>query len=376
MKRVVATGLLSLAVAGGGEAQTLPSSPATVAGRELLAAGDPLEAAGAFHRALLDAAPGGFSLRVAVYCDLSNLEQHVRTSGNPEELFVLRRSVGGRPCLALFWGLFPSRAAARAALSSVPAPLRTPGQSPVAVAEILPPGEPPPLQVAAAPSPAPSAEPAFVVPSPAAPPVREAPEPRPAPVAETVVPPPPAVSAEPLPPMPAREGDAVRVPAMEVTAAWSALWDDAFSQDGGDGFQELGFLFSLSAPLNRSLAVVGEASGHYGSDDLTDALGVPLTLDRDVLGVHAGPRFTHRGRGRAEPYVQALAGWTRTGLELAGLREVEDSFSIQPGVGLNLRLSRSVGLGLGADYRLVFGEEENRNEVRLHAGLVFAIGDR
>ena len=108
MKRAVATGLLSLAVAAFGEAQTLPSSPATVAGRELLAAGDPLEAAGAFHRALLDAAPGGFSLRVAVYCDLSNLEQHVRTSGNPEELFVLRRSVGGRPCLALFWGLFPS----------------------------------------------------------------------------------------------------------------------------------------------------------------------------------------------------------------------------------------------------------------------------
>ena len=143
-----------------------------------------------------------------------------------------------------------------------------------------------------------------------------------------------------------------------------------------DGFHERGFLLSLSAPLNRSLAVVGEASGHYGSDDLTDALGVPLTLDRDILGVHAGPRFTHRGDGRAEPYVQALAGWTRTGFELAGLREVEDSFSIQPGVGLNLRLSRSVGLGLGADYRLVFGEEENRNEVRVHAGLVFGIGDR
>jgi hypothetical protein len=371
MKRAFAAGLLSLAIAALGEAQTLPSSPAAVAGRELLAAGDPLEAAGAFHRALLDAAPGGFSLQVAVYCDLSNLEHHVRTSGNPAELFVLRRSVDGRPCLALYWGLFPSRAAARAALASVPASLRTTGRLPVAVAAILPPGPPPPLQVAAAPSPAPSAEPAVV-----APPVSDAPEPRPAPVAEAVVSPPPAVGAEPLPPMPVREGDAVRVPAMEVTAAWSGLWDDAFSENGGDGFQELGFLLSLGAPLNRSLSVVGEASGHYGSDDLTDALGVPLTLDRDVLGVHAGPRFTHRGDGRAEPYVQALAGWTRTGLELAGLREVEDAFSIQPGVGLNLRLSRSVGLGLGADYRLVFGEEENRNEVRVHAGLVFGIGDR
>ena len=83
MKRAFAAGLLSLAVAAFGWAQTLPSSPAAVAGRELLAAGDPLEAAGAFHRALLDAAPGGFSLQVAVYCDLSNLEHHVRASGNP-----------------------------------------------------------------------------------------------------------------------------------------------------------------------------------------------------------------------------------------------------------------------------------------------------
>jgi len=59
-----------------------------------------------------------------------------------------------------------------------------------------------------------------------------------------------------------------------------------------------------------------------------------------------------------------------------GLREVEDAFSIQPGAGLQLRLTPSLGLGLGADYRLVFGEEENRNEFRLHAGLVFLVGNR
>jgi hypothetical protein len=374
MGRRVAAGLLSLAVAAGVEAQTLPSSPTTVAGRELLAAGNALDAAGAFHRALLGVEPGHFSLRVAVYCDLSNLESHIRVSGNPPELFVLRRSVAGRPCLALYWGLFPSRAAARAALASVPAPLRTPGQSPVAVSEILPPGEPPPLQVAAAPSPAPAP-----APPPAVAPVRgePAPEPRPATVAEAVAPAaPPVVREEPLPPMPVQESEGVRVPAMEVTAAYSALWDDEFSQDGADGFQEAGFLLSLNANLNRSLGVVGEVSGHYGSGEVTDVLGVPLTLDRDLLGVHAGPRYTHRGAGRAEPYVQALAGWTRTGFELAGQREVEDAFSIQPGVGLNLRLSRSVGLGLGADYRLVVGEEESRNELRLHAGLVFGVGDR
>ena len=34
------------------------------------------------------------------------------------ELFVLRKSVGERPCLALYWGLFASRSAARAAVAT------------------------------------------------------------------------------------------------------------------------------------------------------------------------------------------------------------------------------------------------------------------
>ena len=167
-----------------------------------------------------------------------------------------------------------------------------------------------------------------------------------------------------------------RVPAIEVTAAYSALGDDVLSEDGGDGLLEAGWMLSLCGNLNRSLGVVGEVSGHYTSDDTLDAFGAPLAEDWDLLGVHAGPRYTHRGGGFAVPYVQALAGWTRTGVELAGVRRVEDAFSIQPGVGLHLRLSRSVGLSLGADYRLVFGEEDQRNELRAHAGLVFGVGSR
>jgi hypothetical protein len=164
---------------------------------------------------------------------------------------------------------------------------------------------------------------------------------------------------------------------MEVALAYSALWDDAFSRGGADGFYDLGWTLSLCANLTPSLGVVGDASGHYTPDDAQDALGAPVPRDRDLLGVHAGLRYTHRGEGFAVPYVQALAGWTRSGLDQPdGRRDVEDAFSIQPGLGLQLRLSRSVGLALGADYRLVFGEAERRSEVRLHAGLVFGIGGR
>jgi len=379
MRRHVAAGVLAMMAAVCVEAQTLPSSGAFARGRELMASGDPLGAADAFHEALRGGDAGRHTLRVGVYCDVANLERQVRASGNAPELFVLRRSAGGRPCLALYWGLFPSRAAARAAAATIPVPLRAAGQSPVLVSQVLPAGAPPPVVAASAPPrPVPQVEP--VAPSPAATvparpePVAEAPVVEAAPVVPAA--PSPAVREEPLPPMPTPAQAGVRVPAMEITGAYSALWDDVLSEDGGDGFLEAGWMLSLCGNLTQSIGVVGEVSGHYTSDDTLDASGAPLAADWDLLGVHAGPRYTHRGGGFAVPYVQALAGWTRTGVELAGVRRVEDAFSIQPGVGLNLRLSRSVGLGFGADYRLAFGEYENRNELRLHAGLVLAIGDR
>lgn len=358
------------------EAQTLPSSGAFARGRELMASGDPLGAADAFHEALRGGPAGRHTVRVGVYCDIANLERQVRASGNAPELFVLRRSVGGRPCLGLFWGLFPSRAAARAAAATIPVPLRAAGQSPVLVSQVLPPGAPPPARAAAAPPPAPPVErpapPAPALPEPAPEPAVV--EPR-APAA--VAPVPTAVSPvtpeEPPAAMPPAES--ARVPALEITGAYSALWDDVLSEDGGDGFLEAGWTLSLCGNVTRSLGVVGEVSGHYGSDELLDAAGAPLRVDYDVLGVHAGPRYTLRRDGFVVPYVQALAGWTRIGVELTGRRIVDDAFSVQAGAGLQLRLSRSLGLGLGADYRLVL-EDESRNEIRFHAGLVLGVGGR
>jgi hypothetical protein len=164
-------------------------------------------------------------------------------------------------------------------------------------------------------------------------------------------------------------------PTMEATIAWSGLLDDEFAEGGRDGFFELGWALSLCGNVSRSIGIVGEASGHYSSEDALDDLGAPVTVDRDLLAVHAGPRYTFRGSGRIAAYVQALGGWTRSGVEVAGRRELEDAFSVQPGIGLHVGLSSSVGLALGADYRLVFAEP-SRGEVRFLAGLVFAAGRR
>lgn len=382
MKRSFAVTALVLLVAAGAAAQAPPPTDAFAAGRQRLAAGDPLEAAEAFHAALLESGAGRWTLRVGLFCDVANVEKAAEATGGAPELLVLRRSVGGRPCLAVYWGLFATRAAAQGAVASIPAALRAPGQQPVPVSDALPPGAPAPVRAAAAP-PAPpvpvrTEEPPPAAPAPAA--VAPAPEPEAPPVAPAPVvvatPAPRTAAVEPVPlPVDLPPDEGAHVPALEIGAAWSALWDESFDVDDADGLFEVGWMVSFNASLTRSLGIVGEASGHYGSQPL-DVVGTLVDFDYDLLGVHAGPRYTHRGGGVVQPYVQALAGWTRTGFEAAGARVVDDAFSIQPGVGLKVRLSRSVGLGVGADYRLVFGEIENRNEARVHAGLVFAVGER
>ena len=370
MRGLVTSGLLVLLAAGSVEAQPQPAPAAT--GRDLLAAGDPLGAAEAFQESLRAGGLSRFTVQVAIYCDVSNLERQLRASANPPELFVLRRSVGDRPCLGLYWGLFASRDEARAAVSTIPGTLRASGQGPVAVSAILPPGEPAPSRVVTAPPPR------ARVPSPA-PAVAVSPEPEAmaaAPAAEPVAAAPPMV--EPLPrevqSAPLSEAPSVRVPAIEIAAGYSYLRDDTFPES--DGSYPLGWILSGCANLNRKVGVVGEVSAQYKSEDALDDFGAPFNVDLGLLGVHAGLRYTLRHAGFVTPYVQALAGVTRSSVDLAGLREVEDDFSIQPGAGLVVRLSDSVGLGLGGDYRLVFGEENQRNQFRLHADLVFGIGSR
>ncbi len=322
MGRLLATGLLILAATGAAGAQT-PSSPAFVAGRQQLASGDYLEAADTFHRALREEGLGRYTLRVAVFCDLSNLERQLREAGDAAELLVLRRSVGDRPCMALYWGLFPSRAEAQAAVGTIPAPLRAAGQSAVPVGEILPAAEAPPAPVAVAPpAPArvppvapPPAAPAPLAPAPVAP-TRPAPEPLP----PAAVPPPPVIEPPPptVPPASPTEAPPVpspaepdRVPALEIEAGYSILWDDGLSPDDGNAFFDLGWVLSGTANLNRRLGVVGEVSGHYDWGETLDVAGVPLDLDLGILGVHAGLRYSHRGAGPVVPYVKAACGSSR-----------------------------------------------------------------
>lgn len=170
--------------------------------------------------------------------------------------------------------------------------------------------------------------------------------------------------------MAAPVSEAPSVPVMELAAGYSYLHDDAFPVTGGSF--SAGWILSACANLNHGLGVVGEVNAQYKT---VDVLGEAPFLNLGLLGIHAGLRYA-RHWGLATPYIQGLAGVTRSSIEETGIRRVEDDFSLQPGVGVNFRLSDRVGLGLGSDYRLVFGEVDQRNEFRFHADLVFGIGNR
>jgi hypothetical protein len=386
MRRAVGACVVVWLAAAAASAQPLVPPDALARGRELMTLGDPRAAADAFHEALRGRAAGLHTVRVGVYCDIVNLLHRARAAGNAPELFVLRRPVGTRSCLALYWGFFPSREAAVAAMSAMPATLRVAGQSSVAVSDVLPAGAPPPPARTAVAPPAPT-PPATPPATPVEPPAA-APEPPEKPMAaEPFVPEPrepPAAVPPPAPPAtapretapPAAPAEPAAAPRIEATVAYSGLWDDTYSKGGRDGFFGLGWALSLCGNLSRSIGVVAEASGHYLSEDTLDASGAPLGVDRDLLAAHAGLRYTHRGTRRVAAYVQALGGWTRSGVQVSGQREIEDAVSVQPGLGVHVRLTSSVGMSVGVDYRLVLGKQQDRGEVRYLVGVVIGAGGR
>ncbi len=167
----------------------------------------------------------------------------------------------------------------------------------------------------------------------------------------------------------------MRVPAMEITGAYSALWDDVLSEDGGDGFLEAGWMLSLCGNLNRSLGVVGEVSGHYGSDELLDAVGAPLARRTGTssactpacatrTGATASPCPTSRPSpaGRAPGSSWPAGGWSRTPSRSS------------PGWASSSGCRGAWASASAPTTASCFGEDESRNELRLHAGLV--LGDR
>ena len=118
-------------------------------------------------------------------------------------------------------------------------------------------------------------------------------------------------------------------------------------------------------------AVVGEASGSYATIDLfgTD-------VDANVHTFMGGARYFRRV-DRITPFAQFLVGAARAGggVDFLGV-QISDSvtdFAIQPGGGVDIDVTDRLAAGVGVDYRRIFSEDADGNELRFTGGIVLRL---
>jgi opacity protein-like surface antigen len=155
-------------------------------------------------------------------------------------------------------------------------------------------------------------------------------------------------------------------PGVEIGAGYAYLRDKELD----DSFP-LGWFADIAGNVSPWLGLVGELGGSYKT---VDSEGVKLKLSVHTL--MGGVRLARRGDG-ATAYIQVLAGAARGKVSFEGVGETDTNFAVQPGVGVDIRMSHSLAIRVGGDFRRIYGENDpefgraHTDEWRLIAGLVF-----
>ncbi len=140
----------------------------------------------------------------------------------------------------------------------------------------------------------------------------------------------------------------------------------------------LGWSADCAANLDAAWSIVGEASAAHKTER-DENLGFDVDLSLHAFG--AGARWSSRAGRRIIPFLQVLAGAVRARAKAVVLGvQIGDSstrFTLQPGGGVNVRVTDALGLVGQIDYRRIFLDEEEdgesgRNEFRIFVGLRLA----
>jgi opacity protein-like surface antigen len=141
----------------------------------------------------------------------------------------------------------------------------------------------------------------------------------------------------------------------------SSANDDSLSRHGWNA----SFAIGVAGPL----ALVADASGHYGTSG-----GVA----RDQLTLMGGPRVSFVREGKASPFVHALFGRARerAGVQVLDLTISNDEkrFGMLFGGGLDVRVSGRWAVRLEGDYQRSSKDGGSRSGVRACVGAVYRFG--
>lgn len=193
------------------------------------------------------------------------------------------------------------------------------------------------------------------------------------------------------PPVIAQEHGTIPVPRVDFSAGYSFVRDFNDVVDA-DGFNiPLGWYASGGVNLTHWFGLVGEATGSYRDSAFGRDFGSGYSFDSDVrqYTLMGGPRFFYQ-KGRFAPYAQVLAGaaharerthWASGSIGRGTDTSVETFMALQPGGGLTVFLTESVGVRLAADYRSILndngaGVNEAKRQFRVASGLTFNWGSR
>ncbi len=132
-----------------------------------------------------------------------------------------------------------------------------------------------------------------------------------------------------------------------------------------------GMNFDLSARILPSTSVVGEFG--FATDDQNEP-GVSGNLK--FYNLAGGARWVasnDRSRGAVIPFAQVLVGAVRTDADLvvngASFNAGDWAFMLQPGVGVTVPISSTIGVNGQVDYRRAFFSPESENEWRFVVGV-------
>ena len=165
----------------------------------------------------------------------------------------------------------------------------------------------------------------------------------------------------------------------EFSAGWRVLnvEEETFTK---------GWYVDAMGNVTNWFGVVGEVAGHYKDIDQTRSPvpGVQVNVSAD-LRVHTfmgGVRVSARRNPRLVPFVQALFGLAHGSASAKGSAtvagrtfnidesETTSDGAIELGGGVNIGMTDTIGLRLGAGYFRVI-EEDASNAFRFAAGVVF-----
>lgn len=174
-----------------------------------------------------------------------------------------------------------------------------------------------------------------------------------------------AIVALPLILLAASPASAQEKSSADIGVSWALLGES-------DTTLPAGWVAAVAGHMTDHLAIVGEIGGNYKS--VSAPGGYIDVSEHSFLG---GGRYAFGRDAQLRPFIQTLVGMSRTSLSRTEVGVSVNVFTVQPGAGIDFKVSPRVAVRLQADFRWMTLQDIGSGwQYRLATGVVFALRGR